>query len=135
MCVLACACSFLWHEEPLLHSDKQRNKSTQKMIIMFPKKRCWKPTSSHHHLSLRTAVFKLLKTDCSNCKFFIRHKNICILIYKLYTYTTNKSLILENFNFTHTHTHAHILVFSPHLLWVIPSSTSIPLLINSAKSN
>lgn len=102
--MLACACSFLWHKEPLLHSDKKKNKSTQKMIITFPKKRCWKPTNRHHHLSLRTAVFKLLKIDCPNCKFFIGHKNICILIYKLYTYTTTNPLILENLNFTHTHT-------------------------------
>lgn len=86
-------------------------KAHKKWLLHFQRKECWKPTNSHHHLSLKTAVFKLLKIDCPNCKFFIRHKNICILIYKLYTYTSTNTLILENLNFTHMH--AHILLFSP----------------------
>lgn len=31
---LLCACSFLWQEEPLLPSDKKRNKSTKIIMII-----------------------------------------------------------------------------------------------------
>lgn len=38
MCMCACLCMLiLWQEEPLLHSDKKKNKSTQKMIITISK--------------------------------------------------------------------------------------------------
>lgn len=104
VCVLACACSFLWQEDPLLYSDKKRNKSAQKMMIIFLKKRCRKPTTVTiiAHLKQWFLNFLKLTAHYKHVNFLLDTK-ILTFMYKLYTYTTTNPLTLEKLNFTHRH--------------------------------
>lgn len=115
---------FLWQKNHC-YSDKKRNKSPQKLIITFPRKRCWK-SYGHHHLSLKTVILKFLTLICTGVYFFIRTQNIFILI-TIYIDNITNLLILENLSFiypqthkvTHIYTHPYILIFFPYLLWII----------------